>query len=115
MTECRRSSPDRKGRNTIPDAVQRALATDTLPVTYSPFEPPSAPISLKLTRSERYTIMGKLRFVLDARMGLNAEDHRLVRKYLGDQIMYDSRSRKKYAEKTQVGAQRSLHFTGKNR
>jgi hypothetical protein len=74
---------------------------ETLPVTYSPYEPPSAPISLKLTRSERYTFMGKLMFVLDARMGVNAEDHRLVSKYrLGDQIMYDSRSRKKYADRT---------------
>jgi hypothetical protein len=60
-------------------------------------------MSLKLKRSQRAGVMGKIIFALDARMGLNAEDHALVRKYhLGGLIIYDSSAREKYAEATKA-------------
>jgi hypothetical protein len=56
-------------------------------------------MSLKLKRSQRPGVMGKILFVLDARIGLSAEEHSLVKKYrLGELVVYDSKAREKYTE-----------------
>jgi hypothetical protein len=63
-------------------------------------EPPSQSMSLKLRRSQRAaTVTKKIKFALDARIGLTAEEHALVTKYrLGGLVIYDSKSREKYTE-----------------
>jgi hypothetical protein len=66
-------------------------------------QPPSRSMSLKLKRSQRASFMGKMIFGLDARMGLTAEEHTLIRKYrLSGHIVYDSKNREKYRETTKA-------------
>jgi hypothetical protein len=58
-------------------------------------------MSLKLKRSQRSGVMGKIIFVLDARIGLNAEEHSRIKQYrLGSFVVYDSKAREKYREAT---------------
>jgi hypothetical protein len=103
-------------KETPPDDVQPAtpwaftLATaDNVPQTGLPSlqtnsnqpEPPLESMSLKLTKFEKKDVWGKLLFVLDARLGLNAEEFDLVKKYrLGRKVIYDSSSRQRRNEKT---------------
>jgi hypothetical protein len=62
--------------------------------------------ALKLKRSQRDGMMGKVIFILDARMELSAEDAALVKKYrLGDRVVYESEARKKHAEATKMHAE----------
>jgi hypothetical protein len=45
--------------------------------------------------------VGKIIFVLDARIGLNAEEYALVKKYrLGSFVVYDSQARERHREAT---------------
>ncbi|MEY9351641.1 hypothetical protein ABIF99_000487 [Bradyrhizobium japonicum] len=63
--------------------------------------PPSQPMALKLKRSERRHLTGKIIFMLDARVGLNAEAHALIKKYrLGNRIVYESGAREKHRDAT---------------
>ena len=84
---------------TMPNTAHNsdALMEQTLPVSFT--RPPTEAMSLKLKRSQRLSLMGKVIFALDARMALNAEEHFLVKKYrLGDVVIYDSKAREKYTE-----------------
>jgi hypothetical protein len=78
-----------------------SVSSEGLPQRYIPNEPPSQSMSLKLKRSQRFGVMGKVIFALDARIGLNAEEHSLVKRYrLGGFVVYDSKAREKYREAT---------------
>ena len=56
-------------------------------------------MQLKLKRSQRSGLMGKVLFTLDARTELDAEEQGLVGKYsLGKLIVYDSENRKKHQQ-----------------
>jgi hypothetical protein len=68
---------------------------------YVRHEPPSQSMSLKLKRSERRHFTGKIIFMLDARIGLNAEAHALIEKNrLGSFVVYDSQARERHREAT---------------
>jgi hypothetical protein len=61
----------------------------------------SATHAAKIKRSQCSSTMGKVIFALDARIGLNAEEWSLVKKYrLGGFVVYDSKAREKYREAT---------------
>jgi hypothetical protein len=69
--------------------------------SYNLTEPPSQSMSLKLKRSERRHLTGKIIFMLDARIGLNAEAHALIEKHrLGSFVVYDSQARERHREAT---------------
>jgi hypothetical protein len=60
---------------------------------------PSAPMQLKLKRSQRKSLTGKIVFVLDARMEISAEERGRIDTYrLGDHVIYDSVARRKHDE-----------------
>jgi hypothetical protein len=62
--------------------------------------------ALKLKRSQREGMLGKMIFILDARMELSPEDAALVAKYrLGERVVYESETRKKHAEATKAHAE----------
>jgi hypothetical protein len=61
---------------------------------------------LKLRRSQRYALMGKMIFVLDARIELTAEERSLLQKYhLGDAVVYESTSRERHREAMKAHAE----------
>ena len=61
--------------------------------------------ALKLKRSQREGMLGKVIFILDARMELSPDDAALVKKYrLGERVVYESEARKKHAEATKMHA-----------
>ncbi|KRQ15333.1 hypothetical protein AOQ71_10055 [Bradyrhizobium manausense] len=63
--------------------------------------PPAQFMALKLKRSERRHLTGKMIFMLDARIDLNAEAHALIKKYgLGNRVVYESQSRERHKEAT---------------
>jgi hypothetical protein len=86
-------------------------AAPDIPLPAIPASRPPQGMQLKLKRSQRSSLMGKVVFVLDARMELTAEELELVRKYrLGDDVIYESSSRKQskgatlaHLEKTKGG------------
>jgi hypothetical protein len=79
--------------------IQQAGVTISAPKIQERPASPSQPMALKLRRSQRVTVTGKVIFVLDARIGLNAEEHALIKKYrLGGAVVYDSQARKKHQE-----------------
>ncbi|KGJ65548.1 hypothetical protein LUI11_32200 [Bradyrhizobium diazoefficiens] len=103
--------PDQAAR--MFDASMRAHAADQTPLTSGGARarnspeldnhvlPPSQPMALKLKRSERLHLTGKVVFMLDARMDLNAEAHALVKKYrLGNRIVYESQARERHRNAT---------------
>jgi hypothetical protein len=56
-------------------------------------------MQLKLKRSQRGSLMGKIIYILDARIEIPAEERQLIEKYrLGDLVIYDSTGRKKHGE-----------------
>ena len=58
-------------------------------------------MQLKLQRSQRTSMFGKVIFVLDARMELTRDEHELLVKYrLGNDVVYESSSRKRRKENT---------------
>jgi Domain of unknown function (DUF4189) len=71
-----------------------------LSASYGLSPPPNTgAIALKVRRSQRTTIFGRLLFVVDVRMGLSRSDLDLVRKYrLGKEVVYDSKSRQRHTE-----------------
>jgi hypothetical protein len=69
---------------------------------------PPPPMQLKLKRTQRNGMLGKVIFVLDARMEISAEERGLIEKYrLGDNVIYDSTARKKYTEATGAHLERT--------
>jgi hypothetical protein len=72
-----------------------------VPVLYAPTAADA--MRLKLKRSQRSSLFGKVIFVLDARMELTEEELDLVRKYrLGGDVVYESSDRKRRKEATQA-------------
>jgi Domain of unknown function (DUF4189) len=60
---------------------------------------PSPRIQLKLTRSQRQGLTGKVIFALNARIEIPAEERALIAKYrLGDTVIYDSEARTRHRE-----------------
>lgn len=56
-------------------------------------------MQLKLKRTQRSGLMGKVTFALDALVDLSAEEAALVKKYaLGKMVVYDSQNRQKYQD-----------------
>jgi len=56
---------------------------------------------LKLKRSQRSSVLGKMIFMLDARMELTQDEYGLLRKYrLGNDVIYESSSRQRRKEQT---------------
>jgi hypothetical protein len=84
----------------LQDVIHASGVFDVREQREVPVEPPSRSMSLKLKRSQRpATITGKVIFILDARIGLNAEEHALVKKYqLGELVVYDSKTRERHRE-----------------
>ena len=94
-----------------PSATLPVSPSTTLPVPVPEMPPSRAPqgIVLKLKRSQRSSLTGKVIFILDARVDLNREEVGLIRKYrLGDDVVYESSARKARQEATvahlEVGA-----------
>jgi hypothetical protein len=77
-----------------------AVVTSQLPAGEIPRVPASPQgMHLKMTRSQRKSLTGKVIFALNARIELPAEEQALVRKYrLGDTLIYDSATRQKYGD-----------------
>jgi hypothetical protein len=74
-------------------------ASPDIPAPAIPESSPPQGMLLKLKRSQRSSFMGKVVFVLDARMQLTAEEYDLVRKYqLANDLIYESASRKQSKE-----------------
>jgi hypothetical protein len=73
---------------------------------------PPQGIKLKLKRSQRASLMGKVIFVLDARIELTAEEADLVRKYrLGEDVIYESANRRQRREATLAHVEMSSSTT----
>jgi hypothetical protein len=82
----------------LPPAFDNSIPVPTIPTSSE-----STTLRLKLRRSQRSTILGKVLFGLDARMELSSEELQLVRKYqLGKDVVYDSANREKYSENLQA-------------
>jgi hypothetical protein len=59
-------------------------------------------MQLKIKRSQRSSVMGKVIYILDARIEVPTEERQLIEKYrLGDLVIYDSTNRKKHGESLQ--------------
>jgi len=73
----------------------RALAIPTeIPTASS-----SQRMQMKLKRSQRSGLTGKMIFILDARMEVPAEEYGLIQTYkLGNMVIYDSSKRQRHAE-----------------
>jgi hypothetical protein len=89
-----------------PPAKNATTASPTIGIPVSPIPTLSdVPLTtqLKLKRSQRSGMMGKIIFILDARMELSPDDAALVAKYrLGERIVYESSTRQKRAEATKA-------------
>jgi hypothetical protein len=71
------------------------------PVPAIPASRPPQKLGLKLRRSQRSTVIGRVIYIIDARMELTAEEADLVRKYrLGNRVIYESTNRQRHAEAT---------------
>jgi hypothetical protein len=89
-------------------AAQRAVTSRSnlpavIPLRSQPLDLPPASsgttMVLKLKRSQRTAITGKVIFVLDARMEVPAEEYSLIQRYrLGNQIIYDSAARQRHTK-----------------
>jgi hypothetical protein len=91
---------------TEPEAAEPSRELVTVPVSIPEVSSSPQKTALKLKRSQRDGMMGKVIFILDARMELSAEDAALVKKYrLGDRVVYESEARKKHAEATKMHAE----------
>ena len=91
------SNPSLKAENVI----QLSAMAGNPPQNYIPNGPTPKSMALKLKRSRHSNVMGKIFFVLDARIDLNAEEHALVKKYgLGGSSIYESQARAKHREAT---------------
>jgi hypothetical protein len=70
-----------------------------VPALYS--APEVEAMRLKLKRSQRTSVLGKVIFILDARMELTRDEYGLLRKYrLGNDVIYESSSRQRRKEQT---------------
>jgi Domain of unknown function (DUF4189) len=82
---------------------QPAPAEGSYPVPALYSAPAVDAMRLKLKRSQRASVFGKIVFVLDARMELTADEFDLLRKYrLGNDVVYESSSRQRRREATQA-------------
>jgi hypothetical protein len=80
-----------------------AVIENSVPVPSIPSSSPPTALRLKLRRSQRSSVMGKVIFALDARMELSGEETHLVQKYrLGSDLIYDSANREKYSQAAQA-------------
>ena len=85
------------------------------PLAIIPTSNPPQGIKLKLKRSQRASLLGKVIFALDARIELNAEDAELIRKYrLGDDVIYESSNRKQRRDATLAHLEMSASKTSFN-
>jgi hypothetical protein len=97
------------------DRVLQRFADEILPHANSLFAemgsraliiPPASSsdrIQLKLKRSQRKGLFGKVIFMLDARMEVPREEYDLIRRYdLGDLVIYDSLARRKHTDALQA-------------
>jgi hypothetical protein len=85
------------GNIILPNSPPGSLSGDLL------VRSPSEAMAIKLRRSQRISFTGRIIFMLDARIDLNAEEYSLIRKYrLGAFCVYDSKSRAKRAEATRA-------------
>jgi hypothetical protein len=77
-----------------------AVVTSQLPAGEIPRVPASSEaMHLKMTRSQRKSLTGKVIFALNARVEVPAEERALIAKYrLGDTVIYDSAARKRHTE-----------------
>jgi hypothetical protein len=97
------TAPTSNSSSKAENVIQLPAVTDNPPRSYIPNEPDPKSMALKLKRSKRSNVMGKVFFVLDARIGLNAEEHALVKKYrLGGFLIYESQARAKHREATKA-------------
>jgi hypothetical protein len=86
-----------------PSATLPVSPSAALPVPVPEIPPSRAPqgIVLKLKRSQRSSLTGKVIFILDARVELSSEEVALIRKYrLADDVVYESSARKARQEAT---------------
>lgn len=82
----------------LPAVVPNVLPTQNISPTTT-----LKSMQLLLRRTQRSGLMGKIIFALDARIGLNAEEQSLVRKFdLGNHVIYESSSREEHAEAAQA-------------
>jgi hypothetical protein len=72
-----------------------------IPVPAIPRSHPPQKLGLKLRRSQRSSLLGRVIYIIDARMELTAEETDLLRKYrLGNRMIYESTNRQRHAEAT---------------
>jgi hypothetical protein len=104
--EAKAPAKEQPEEKTEPEATEPSRELVPVPVAIPEVASSSQATALKLKRSQRDGIMGKVIFILDARMELSLEDAALVKKYrLGDRVVYDSETRKKHAEATKMHAE----------
>jgi len=99
----------KKKKEALETEKQAVIKTDTeessgsypVPAIYS--SPAVDAMRLKLKRSQRTGLLGKVIFVLDARMELTRDEYELLRKYrLGSDVIYESSDRLRRKEMTQA-------------
>jgi hypothetical protein len=96
------SKPDRSAAAMTMEAPKPSTATGTQMSSAIPTVATTRKMQLKLKRSQRSTVMGKVIYILDARIEMPTEERQLIEKYrLGDLVIYDSTNRKKHGESLQ--------------
>jgi hypothetical protein len=70
------------------------LASEEIPIAAE-----AGPMLLKIKKSQTTSLWGHVIFMIDARMEISAQEHRLVQKYrLGDLLIYSSAARDKHLD-----------------
>jgi hypothetical protein len=70
------------------------LVSEEIPIVAA-----AGPMLLKIKKSQTTNLWGTVIFIIDARMEISAQEHRLVQKYhLGDLLIYSSNARDKHLD-----------------
>jgi hypothetical protein len=88
-----------EARRAFTDSTGAEPSSYPVPALYS--APVVEAMRLKLKRSQRTSVLGKVIFILDARMELTRDEYGLLRKYrLGNDVIYESSNRQRRKEQT---------------
>jgi hypothetical protein len=94
-------------RSLVPDPHPVPARSESGDMVIAPVSS-SRGMQLKLKRSQRSSLTGKVLFVLDARMEIPPEEYNLIQKYrLGNELIYDSSARQEHEKAMKEHLERS--------